>query len=437
MNADPRSRPIAFLLAIAGLASASACVSETGLGPADETPSIAGDAIAGLRAFEDECASCHASEDALDLAFFAFPDTTIVRRAVAHVDTATAHDIVAGVRTLRTARHARDFRAFQPGGRRAPGDANFATQLFDADRWPTDLTAGELASIDPRDVPVALEFPLWSFESSNLDWMPDRPIDEGILDYATEIGVPRALLDRYRETGAETDLINATLALRLAERDPANPDAPCVMDPLDRFEPADCFQSRRWIATLAAQHMFRNHETRPVHPILHDAWWDVGNAARRSRQTAEPIPNAIENWAQWMYLGWTFEPDRHASVYLSTALTALGLPRHATFHAARAMVARGPNGPAPFIDVRTTARFAPPHWAFDAVRFGLEHLLDRLDAGVRMRRRDQIDQARLAVVDAVVLASRKIADPAESDELARLRDEVLAGIDRLVPIEPG
>ncbi len=395
-------------------------------------PPLRGDAVAGRLAFDLECSSCHADGDGIDLAFFAFPDSTIVRRAVAHVDTATAQDIVAHVATLRVLPTSRDFRLFQPGGGTTAGDALFAAELFGANRWPADLTAEELAAIDPLDVRIALEFPLWSFEFSNLDWMPERPIAAAILDYPTEIGVGRTLLDRYHATRSVDDLIRAVLALRIAERDPANPDAPCVMEPFDRFQPEECFEARRWIAVLVAEHMIRYRETEALNPILHDAWWDVGNAARRSRQTGNEIDNAILNWAQWMYVGWAFEPDRHASVYLGIALSALGLPRHATFHALRAMVVRGRNSQAPFMDVRTAARFSPDDWTYGAVDFGYRHLLDRLKAGVQFRFQETIDMAKDAVRDAYVIAARKVSH-AEAAQLAILRDQILAALDQ-VPV---
>jgi len=434
VNARSALHRYVWLLATAGVASTAACGTDGSLGPTDETPTISGNVLAGLDAFEQECASCHSSRDGFDLAFFAFPDSTIIRRAVGHVDTATAHDIVAYIRTVRSLPTSRGFRAFQPGGSRASGDANFATQLFGADRWPAALTAPQLAAIDPLGVRIALDFPLWSFEGSNLDWMPDGPIDDAIVDYQTEYGVPRPFLESYYATRSEEDLLMAVITLRVADRDPNNPAAPCVMEPFDRFQPTKCFETRRWIASLAGQHMLRNNQHAAVHPFLHDGWWDVGFAAFRSQQTGDEVDASLQNWAQWMYIGWAFEPDRHASVYLAIALTRLGLPRHATFHALRSMVARPKNSSAPFKDLRTTAQFAPDHWTYDAVRFGFEHLLDRLQEGIALPRQDQIDEDRLAVMEAYALAARKLTDQAQRDELLRLRDEVTAGIDRLAPV---
>ncbi len=432
MNATRPDRPLAPPWTTLLLATFIGCGADEPLGPRAQPPGISGNAAAGLEAFEASCASCHSSRDGIDLKFFAFPDTTIVRRAVAHVDTPTAHDIVAYVRTLPTLPAARDLRLFQPGGRPVAGDADFAVSLFGGDRWPSGLTATGLAAIDPLAVPIALPFPVWSLEGGNLDWMPDVAIADAVLDHPSEAGVGRDRLARYHATHAVDDLLLTVVALRVAERDPANAEAPCVMEPFDRFRPDDCFETRRWIASLVAQHMLRTGERAPIHRVLHDSWWDVGNAARRSRQTGEEIESAIPNWAQWMYLGWAFEPERHASVYLSAALNALGLPRHSTFHALRAMVVRGPDSGAPFQDVRTVARFAPNHWLYDALRFGYGHLIERLDAGVRLRRQEDIDEAAEAVESAWTLAARRLG-ATERDSLALLRDEVLARLEAIIP----
>lgn len=428
MKRKPALTPTTFACTLLALSSFG-CSSDSGLAPDPGPPEIVGNAVAGLEAFEAECASCHSSKDGFDLRFFSFPDSTIVRRAVAHVDTATSHDIVAYIRTLRSRAMPRDFRLFQPGDKRAGSDAVFAAGVFGGDWFPADLTASQLLAVDPLEAPIAIDFPLWSFEFSNLDWMPDRPIADELLDFQTQLGAARPYVELYHRTHALDALINGVLALRIAERDPANPDAPCVMEPFDRFRPDDCFEARRWIASLAAQHMLRTGDREALSPILHDGWWDVGNAARRSRQTSEPVDNAIANWAQWMYVGWAFEPDRHASIYLGLAMDALGLPRHSTFHAVRAMVERPANSRAAFMDVRSAARFAPSHWTYNAIRFGYGQLIDRLGSPIRWRDQNDLDEARRAVSDAYIIAARKLSDQSQLAALASLRDQVLNGLD--------
>ena len=339
----------------------------------------AGDVALGKAAFEQECASCHASGDGVDLAFFAFPDSTIVRRAVAHVDTATAFDITAYLSTVAVVAQDRGVRLFQPGGRVLDDDLAFAVELFGADAWPSGLTSEALRSMDPRTTPVALPFPLWSFEGDNRDWMPDTPLPESLLAYRD--GFTGVLLDRYYESRSANDLRLAIAGLRASERDAASAAAPCVDEPVSRLQPVPCFNVRRWIATLGAQYMVREGIEVPVEGGIHDAWWDVGNAVRRSLNRDRFFDNGVENWAQWMYLGWAFEPHRHASIYLGNALTRLDLDRHATYHALRAMVSRPNRSSAPYEDVRNAARFAPAHWALEVVGFGYRDLLARLEQG--------------------------------------------------------
>ncbi len=228
-----------LFLPAAVIAFSAGCSSDPSTGPDLDPPQITGNAVAGLEAFDLECASCHSTRDGFDLRFFRFPDSTIVRRAVAHVDTATAHDIVAYIRTVRSSEMSRNFRIFQPGGQRIGGDELFAAGVFGATGFPTDLTPDDLAAIDPLDVRIAIDFPLWSFEASNLDWMPDRPIDPALLDYPTRMGAARPYIELYHDTHALDALISGVLALRIADRDPDNPDAPCVMEPFERFRPDD------------------------------------------------------------------------------------------------------------------------------------------------------------------------------------------------------
>ena len=78
------------------------------------------------------------------------------------------------------------------------------------------------------------------------------------------------------------------------------------------------------------------------------------------------------------------------------------------------------------MDVRNVAQFSPGHWTFDAVRFGYEHLIDRLEAGMRFRDQEDLDEARTAVSEAWTIASRRIPSAAERDRLAVLRDRILS-----------
>ncbi len=379
-----------------------------------------GDAVLGRVAFGNECAQCHASRDGFDLAHFSFDASTIVRRAVAHVDTASALDIVAHVRSLNAGSSTRSSRLFQPGGKLLVGDVEFALELFGVDAWPQDLSVAELLAMNPRNIPVALPFPQWSVEENNLDWMPDVPLNDPILEWNN--GKARLKLEEFYRTKSTQDLITAVQAIRVAERTATNPAAPCVMSPIESLRPTECFETRRWAATLGAQYMLRHGLNTPIHSVIHDAWWDVGFVARRTILRDGHFEHGDENWAVWMWLGWSFEPDRHASVYLSQGLDRLGLNRHAVFHTLRAQVARPRNSLSVFQDVRTAARFAPAAWTFAAVDFAMRHARDRLEAGELPT---DITRAVKEVRGAYTAAVPNLS-AAEQASLLVLRDEVLS-----------
>lgn len=416
-----RIRPWSLTLAL-GLATLPACDAVTTVAstpPPD--PFAAGDPVLGRAAFASNCAGCHASRDGFDLAHFGFADSTVQRRALAHVDRPTSVDIVAHVRGLRADQAATDTRPFQPGGVVLDDDLAFATQLFGADVWPDTLTAAALAAIEPLDVPVALAFPRWSVEENNLDWMPESGISDAVLDYNASRA--RTRLDEYYRTGSMQDLVNAVQGLRLAERAVDNPSAPCVHNPADRLVPQICFEHRRWAASLGAQYMLRYGIAGPVHSVIHDAWWDVGFAIRATVLRDGHFEHGEQNWANWMWMGWVFEPERHASIYLAQGLDRLGLPRHAVFHALRASVVRAPGTVSPYQDAKTAARFAPDHWAFAATRMAYAEIEARLAAGERVPDHRH-DLALAEVRRAYTYASRKVDDQ-QAAELLETRDRIL------------
>src|SRR5688572_27732186 len=176
MNRSPElSFPLVILL-VAACSDASPGPSD----PAAPRPDVS----VGRAAFVQDCSTCHASGDGFDLKTFGFSDSTIIRRAVKHVDTATAHSIVAYIHSIAAPRNDEDVRLFQPKGEPLAGDVEFAKALFGRDAWPAGLTSAELAAIDPRQVQVAIRLPAWSDESSNTDWMPDFALPAGVLEYS-------------------------------------------------------------------------------------------------------------------------------------------------------------------------------------------------------------------------------------------------------------
>jgi hypothetical protein len=207
-----------------------------------------------------------------------------------------------------------------------------------------------------------------------------------------------------------------------------NASAPCLLDDPARVDYPACFEIRRWTASLAAQHMLRHGLSEPIHRVLHDAWWDVGNVARKAVNADATLENAGLNWATWMYLGWIFDPGEHASIYTGTGLTRIGLSRHATFVALKSIVTRAEGNPAVFADARSVAQFAPNGWAFDATRIAFEHLLERLANGERPVDAERLVEAREFVNRAYDLAALKVGTEQKAT-LASLRDQVLVGLE--------
>ncbi len=406
------------------LALVGACTDAPG-DPLDPT-SVTANPVFGQMAFEQSCAGCHASRDGFDLRAFGFGDSTIIRRAVKHVDSSTARNIAAHVRTLSAPPIQRDVRLFQPGGMPLGGDTEFALALFGRDAWPEDMTTSRLAAIDPRGVRVAIRLPVWSIEGSNLDWMPDFVLPSAILDYSG--GMARAAVAGYHAAPTAENLVRAVNALRAADRASANPQAPCVLEDSLRVRYRECFEIRRWTSTLVALHILRNGMNAPLGGRVHDIWWDVGNAARKSRaDRSVPIANVNENWATWMFLGWSFDPSLHSSSYTGGGFRQLGMMRHATFVALRSQVARAKNSVNVYEDLANAARFAPSSWAATATSFGLRHAGERLAAGDIPASPELRAMAIASVNTALTEAGRKLP-AAERERLQLLAQPVIASL---------
>lgn len=383
-------------------------------------------ALLGRIAFDESCSGCHASRDGFDLKTFGFTDTTIIRRAVGHVDSTTARNIVAYIRSIPAPVNEENMSLFQPRGATVGNDVEFSIALFSRDQWPSDLTTAGLAAIDPRAVRVAIRLPIWSDEGSNKDWMPDTPLPAGIRDYAG--GAAAAAVAGYQAVPTRENLVRAVTALRTADRASANPAAPCMLEDTLRVNYRECFEVRRWTSTLVALHLLRNGMDINLGGTLHDIWWDVGNAARKSRaDRTVPIANPVENWTSWMFLGWSFDPSRHSSSYTGGGFRQLGLMRHATFVALRSQVARPRNSLSVYEDLANAARFAPNSWTSPATSFGLRHLTERLTGGDRPTTAEQLAQAVMHVNAALTEAYRKVP-AADRPALEALAQPVLSAL---------
>ena len=393
--------------------------SDSSHGPLDPvTPSA--NVVLGQLAFAQTCAGCHASNDGFDLKTFGFADSTIIRRAVHHVDSTDARNIATYIRTLNAPRNDAKARLFQPQGATLAGDLEFAHALFGRDAWPADMTTARLVAIDPRSVRIALALPVWSDEKTNLDWMPDFVLPPAVLDHSG--GMARAAIAGYNGAPTADNLVRAVNALRNADRATANTGAPCLLDDPLRVKYRECFEVRRWTSSLVAMHLLRNGMNTQLAGRVHDVWWDVGNVARKSRaDQSMPIANPVENWATWMFLGWSFDPSRHTSTYTGGAFRQLGLSRHATFIALRSQVARPRNSLSVYEDLVNAVRFAPPGWTLSVASFGLIHIDTRIRDGERPTSIAQVASAIASIYTALTESYRKVpvADRPAIDALAQ------------------
>jgi hypothetical protein len=378
------------------------------------------DPIAGRLAFEQSCSTCHSSHDGFDVKTFGFSDTTIIRRAVKHVDSATARSIAAYIRTLNAPQTDQATRLFQPKGTALTSDLDFANALFGRDAWPSEMTSAQLAAIDPRNVQVAIQLPRWADEKSNMDWMPDTPLQAGILNYSGSAAT--AAIAGYQAAPTKENLVRAVAAIRNADHATANTAAPCLLEDTVRVRYKECFETRRWTSTLVANFMLRNGIDAALGSGLQDVWWDVGNAARKSRNDkSAPIDNAVQNWASWMFLGWSFDPSQHSTTYTGGSFIQLALPRHATFVALRSQVARPKNSMSVYEDAVNAVKFAPAGWAMGVASFGLKHLNERLISGDGPTAADQVALAKTQVSTLLSESSKKVSttDRAKLDALAQ------------------
>ena len=398
---------------------ASVACSDSPRGPLDPaTPAL--DLSLGRLAFEQQCSGCHASRDGFDLKTFGFSDTTIIRRAVRHVDSSTARNIAGYIKSISAPPHDEHLRLFQPRAAVLSGDVEFATSLFGRDAWPAELTTTQLLVIDPRNVQIAIKLPVWSDEVSNTDWMPDFPLPPGILNYSG--GLAAGAIAGYRASPTKENLVRAVNALRTADRAVENTEAPCLLEDTLRVKYRQCFEVRRWTSTLVALYLLQWGMNQNLGGTIHDIWWDVGNAARKSRaDRTAPIANAVDNWTTWMYLGWSFDPSKHSSSYLGGGFRTLGMTRHATFVALRSQVSRPRNSMSVYEDVLNAVKFAPNGWASAVGTFGLRHLNERIAAGERPANSEQAAMAIAQVNSTLTEAYKKVpmSDRAGLEALAK------------------
>ncbi len=351
-----------------------------------EAPNLTGDPAAGQVAFVQNCASCHASRDGFDLAAFSFSKLNVFRRSLGHVNDRTSKDIVAYIETLQpTFRFERS--PFQPGRGLGTGNIEFWSEAFGTGGWPDGLTAEALRAIDVRDLAVPLAMPEWSIEASTEDWMPDSPLPAQVLEHAG--GSIRTALDAYYADPTEPNLLRVLAPFKAATEGPG-------MICWD-YDPDPCFDARRWMASLGAQHYLRKGPDAEVPLEVVQVWWDVGRSAiSLNGETGfegeydgfdRPTPSTYIIGARWTYLAYSYYPEafNDDGGYMGVFIEEQGLNRVSTFAALRRMVGNGrahQENPDQFLqDGYLAIKSADPEVGIGVTEFVFRYYVDRLEAG--------------------------------------------------------
>jgi hypothetical protein len=269
--------------------------------PSAPAPSdIPGDPALGRVAFVQNCAQCHASRDGFDLAAFGFSSLDVIRRSRNHVDDKTSRDIAAYIAALEPHGSFGSNSPFQPGARVGSGDLEYWADALGTSGWPTGLTPVALRAIDPRVLPVPLAMPEWSLEGSDEDWLPDVPLSSQVLEHSG--GSIRTGLDAYYADPSDSNLLRVLAPFKAATE---GPGLLCWQS-----DPDPCFDARRWMASLGAQHYLRRGPPESVPVEVAQVWWDVGTSAISLLGDADSdgeyesldrvIPATVVSGARWV-----------------------------------------------------------------------------------------------------------------------------------------
>ena len=361
-------------------------------------PTFRGDSARGRVAFAASCASCHASGDGWDLAFFNFGSADIVRRASRHVPSETAADIAAYIQSLNISPRDRTVRPFQPLSTALSSDGEFWTQTFTVppNTWPADLTPDRVRRLSFRSLRLPFPLPAWSLETSNNDWMPDVGLPSELLRANGD--TLQRILETYYRTPSDAALgLFVTVFRQLVNE--SSQTGPPLCDGFPGFQPrfSECFDALRWVSTLTATHFLRRGITENLPVEVLDLWWDTGKAAvteslrGHSWTTLQEHRENVERTAAWLTMAFSYAPmhftDAGAS-YLGQFLQQAGYSHFAATVYLRRMTADGPanaaGGSGSRILAGSDAVFrAPNSLKYQTATFVLDYLISRLDAGER------------------------------------------------------
>ena len=360
------------------------------------------DTARGEALWSAQCASCHTSKQGRDLAHFGFTDTTIIRRALAHVNATDAWDILAHIRSLpRADTMTPSRRPFQPGNVVLANDLEFGVNLFGSDQWPASLTRAQLLAQDPTRIAIALPLPMWSDEASVYDWLPGNSVS-GKLPAGVQAAA-QAVINQYEAQPSITLAMKVALRIRAQAHNKAIPDAPCTYSSdLARYDAQKCADVGEWIAAFLYVEGVRSGDLHGAARVATPEWWETGHLFHKAQQFNRPLPMRDQLIAGWMHLGWMWNRALNKKAhYEAGPLAALGLNRHATWLILRTTVER-PAGQFDMCgDILSVADNGAVQWMREALSFGYRELMYRAQRGELPTNRnscaDYVRRAQLGV----------------------------------------
>ncbi len=365
---------------------------------------IVGDSTRGRLVWRTSCQVCHTMDKAIDLENIAMPDSAVMRRALPHVDTLSALDIIAHMHTLGAGGPlSRTTKLYQPGGTSVANDSMFAVTLFGADEWPTRITRDTLLAYNLRTIRIPLDLPVWSNESTTYDWVPGQG---GLTTGQITPGVLASTLvqNRFATWRANPTIANAVLlaeGIGSKSHTVSIADAPCMYgqpSPIDQrytnLTAQECADNHKWGATecyLTGVQALLSAEA--IGAGCTTVWWETGHMFHKAQQHAKTIQDRSLNICAWIFLGtmWDWAVGE-ASLYFSGpcgngGAQSLGYGRWSTF-IPLVMLAHRPatSGDSKEVcrDIWSIALYGHDAYDLNALNLAYDLMLYRLDHGLQL-----------------------------------------------------